>query len=449
MTSLLDIPSRTTDPRFPFWHRQEPVVAVTEIDGKHAELRTLLGDATEDALALKALFDSITALRATDAVRPDVQAELVRELAEAAARGCESLGSQCTDTAPALANRSTQYARALREFGTTGTWPQLELASPRSGEPWLYCGPLTSWAVRPEPQPLSLLVVVADTLRQSVVDVVDERWHLGTAAIEQALAQRVDSCPSRPGMCAARLLLAGGDAARGHKHFAHFVPLEMPGVRDGNDEFTVTFTNVHEARLRRCSLPLLASVGVQPRDDYGAVFDASLTWFRCHDLSHFLRLSDPDMADGPPSTVPNPPTGTAFDGMALEELYADSLGFIGAAGTLPATSRQALCSAFAAELLRYLSRNPENFADSAAATLEYGWLREKGIDIMGLEHTWIDDVILALAELAGAAHAILWGPGPEPRAEATVQLAAARGKTEREKLHKYFATIPTDLSYTF
>jgi hypothetical protein len=95
-------------------------------------------------------------------------------------------------------------------------------------------------------------------------------------ALGGAIPSTKDPCPA---MHVTDLILAGGEPVSGHKHFAHFFPLETPASSVDKEEFTIVFSNIHASRLRRCSLELLKRYmpGQRERDH---VLRASIAWFR-------------------------------------------------------------------------------------------------------------------------------------------------------------------------
>ena len=164
------------------------------------------------------------------------------------------------------------------------------------------------------------------------------------------------------------------------------------------------FGNIHATRLRRCSMELLRRCGPGRllRDD--DVLRSSLAWFRGHDLAHFWRLTREPRRTGDAGSGPGKAL-TAFERMTLEETYADLLGLLSVAslGQLAELSQ-----AYAAELLRYLSRECSFFADSAAAALTIGWLRANGVTPILGTAAWLEAALAPLGRLGQVIHRVLW-----------------------------------------
>jgi hypothetical protein len=201
----------------------------------------------------------------------------------------------------------------------------------------------------------------------------------------------------------------------------------------------VVFANVHRERLERCSLKLLDQYQeLSGTLELEETLRASLRWFRCHDLAHFWRRT---IVKGSGNAVPGL---TSFEAMTLEETYADVLGLLSAAPFFPVES---LGRAFAAELLRYLSRRNHHFADSGAAVLTVGWLTNQGISLQGQDDHWLEKALPPLTELAGCLHRALWEADATDIPELRAALAA--GNRFRETLAELHQSVPTDLDYIF
>ena len=297
-----------------------------------------------------------------------------------------------------------------------------------------------------EQEQLTLLLLVADAEMQHVIDQVDASLSAMSTLVEEVLGSPVHVPQEKlPVMRAGHLLLAGGASASGHKHFAHFFPLDALAADESSNPFTVAFTNVHRARLERCSLRLhdaVADACSVPADACGSpgveeLVAASIGWFRAHDLSHFWS---------PETTVPMPardqPTLTPFERITLEEALADVLGVICAAEIF---DHDALSLAFSAEMLRYLSRRYREFADSAAAVLELGWLMQRTGPPWSGTRASLGAAIEAFRELAPLLqHALHTGRGlPQLRT------AMDAGICEVTRLLPLLESVPTDLEYCF
>ncbi|MFH0516153.1 hypothetical protein ACHBTE_03110 [Streptomyces sp. M41] len=442
-TASLDIPLRKTIHQFPFWHRDEPVLATVRIDPEFGALRGVFPETWEHLIRAKLILDSLTALDVPTVTSGDAQhRERVSGLLNAAAQALTRFADQeKAESSGTAVQHARQAAERLLVYADSREWKPVTLTEPVPGEPWLYCGPIGTWAMRDVAAPIALLVTVPCPELQTEVDTVNARIDELHRAAARVLGEDVKSVQDiHPTMHITELLLAGGESVAGHKNFAHFFPLEAAESSVLGPEFTVVFANVHRERLRRCSLPLLEGVQGQPAEErLDEVLRMSLRWFRCHDLGHFWRRSSvPGAGEAPPEI-------SYFERMTLEEAYADVLGLLTADALDP---RPMLGTAFTAELVRYLSRRYHHFADSAAAVLTLGWIQEHARE---LTFPQTDDFIGAarevLTDLANALHSVLWdGDTSEiPR----LRSALTKGGEYRDSLAQHFDRLPTDLTYNF
>ncbi|MFG3155534.1 hypothetical protein ACGF7W_26230 [Streptomyces sp. NPDC048219] len=442
-SASLGIPLRETIHHFPFWHREEPVLATIRIDPEFAGLRAQFPQTWKHLVRAKLVLDSITTLDVPAVNGDDKEhAERVSGLLTAAAAALTRFADEeQAPTTRTVVEHARQAAERLVVYADSREWKQVTLLEPNGDEPWLYCGPIGTWAMRDVDAPISLLVTVPCPQLQTEVDAVDERIGDIQEAAARALGEKVKSVQDiHPTMYIMELLLAGGESVTGHKNFAHFFPLEAAESTVLGPEFTVVFANVHRERMRRCSLPLLQ--GVQGGQD-GVLLDEalrmSLRWFRCHDLGHFWRRASVEGAGEAPAEI------SYFERMALEEAYADVLGLL-TAGAVGPDDR--LGTAFTAELVRYLSRRYHHFADSAAAMLTLGWIQEHAAEVdFPLTDDFIGASREALTDLAKALHSVLWDA--DTTEIARLRGALDRGRTYRDSLARHFDRLPTDLTYNF
>ncbi|HEX5497178.1 MAG TPA: hypothetical protein VFX70_21655 [Mycobacteriales bacterium] len=474
MTSEFRIDARfRVDPTTPFWHRAEPAVRVLPVDPGFAELRRVFPTTWRALVAVKSRLDGLAMLTsfpsAVNGGRVAGSAgsagsgwldggrdHLVRQVAgEAAAILRAATSGERSSGRGRLADSVDRQAENLRGYADTGEWSPYLVDPPARDEPWIYCGPLSTWAPRETDMPLGLLVVRPEPDWQRSVDLVDEHLDAVRDAAAQAVGAPVCSTSATPAMFVGTLLLAGGEPSFGHKNFAHFFPLEAPGGAVAGVSFTLVFGNVHRARLAGCSLPLLdAFLGRSPGGSGFGVDDvlaASLTWFRCHDLGHFWRngripAPDSGLASGSTSgsdAGSGAPTLNGFVSMALEETYADMMGALCARRVIDPGP---LNVAFGAELLRYLSRSMVDFADSVAAAVEVGWFARAGLAMPSESPTWLDTE--TGATLIRTVHAALWSR-TDPAAAVELRDCLPAGRRLVERLGPLHASHPTDLVYTF
>ncbi|MFG3284535.1 hypothetical protein [Streptomyces sp. NPDC048111] len=441
-TEGLDIPLRRPTTQSPYWHRDEPVVAVARVDPEYARLREHFPQGWLHLVHAKSLFDGIAALDV-----PHVPSERSQEqslfLVRAAAQELVSFAELETTpgTEDAVAHALEVVAR-LDSYARTGTWEPITLRPPQPGSPWLYCGPIASWAMRTARRSIGFLVAApAAGDLQEEVDMVTLRTDWVRERVAQILGGPVRSSEGvQPGMHVLDLLLSGGESAVGHKNFAHFFPLEAAGSRVQGPEFTVVFANIHRSRIQHCSLRLFREIqGRETETRLDGLVRNSLRWFRGHDLGHFWR-KESVVGDGAPAEGL-----TAFELMGLEETYADVLGLLSA--RLFASDLH-LSEAYRVELFRYLSRRHDHFADSTAAVLTAGWLRLHDVSLEPEPgRRWLMGAQHALGELAGALHRTLWEQ--DSSALPTLRAAIAAGSAYQRQFSDTFGTLPTDLSYTF
>ncbi len=439
MSATFTIPSRRRSAMHPLWHRVDASVAVTEIDPEFGHLQATFPASWRALARAKGTLDSIVSLG-----RPKIQSAAeyharVRPLLDLLALDLQDVARSEAGGARRLARQAAAAAEAAILYAQTGTWPRTPLENPAGDDgPWLFCGPLKGWDVQESYDSLTLLVARPEPRDQVAVDAVDDRVDLVRATVAAALGGELQAGSGLPDMRAVRLILAGGVSSVGHKNFAHFFPLDAPtGIVEGKD-FTVLFSNIQRLRLERCSLPLLAEVAGHPIEaDLEAVLHASIAWFRCHDIGHFWRLVGEPA--GPHSTAMAP-----FEQLTIEEALSDTLGVLCAAEV---TDRRALSLAFTAEMLRYLSRNYRDYADSAAAVLELGWLERDTVLPWTEPQRWLDVAMPGLMALAPQLHGTL-RTGSDDIA-ARLSAAVTLGSASMARWSKLFAEVPSDLDYSF
>lgn len=441
-SASLDIPLRETLYQFPFWHREQPVLASSRLDPGFTELRRLFPDTWKHLVRAALVLDSITALDAPGVADTETrQTDLASRLHGAAEALTRFAAEEKAVPSLAAVEHARLAAERLLVYADTREWKPITLHEPNPDEPWLYCGPIATWAMRDVTSPIGLMVSVGSPESQAEVDAVNGRIGRVQEEAARILGESVVSVQDvHPTMHIMNLVLAGGESVSGHKNFAHFFPLEAAESHVLGPEFTVVYANVHRERMRRCSLPLLQeATGAPAQERLDDALRMSLRWFRCHDLGHFWRRASVAGAGEPAPGI------DYFERMALEEAYADVLGLLTADALGP---EKALDTAFAAELLRYLSRRYDHFADSAAAVLTFGWLLERATGPgFPLEGGFVGASREDLAELARALHSVLWDA--DPAETARLRATLARGGEYRESLAQSFDRLPTDLTYIF
>lgn len=444
MPRVLNIDVRSgSDESFPYWHRPQPILTAYRLDPHFDRLRAAFPDTWQQLLALKKSTDAYTVLcdssdpahvaQSADIAR-DMQARL-QSIAEMERTGGRNLTARSLELA---AKAMTRLATASGESAT------IELEPPSAAEPWVYCGPLNTWSARTKRAACSLLVAEPDPVGQQAIDHVDQNLAEIRQLVDAALQGEAEMIDQIPGMHTTRLLLVGGESSYGHKNFAHFFPLETPGAVCGGPAFTVVFTNIHRERLARCSVPLLRDSGLsraaaadQPAPPIEAVLQASLTWFRCHDLGHFWR------APGWQKRVreSTEPRSAGFEDMSLEETYADMLGLL-CARTM--ADPEALQVAFGAEMVRYFSRSQSDFADSVAAMLAAGWFANQGLNLAGTADADPGELTRSAESLARTVAGLLWHGAAD---SVELKEALIAGQDLAAQVQDSCELIPTDLTY--
>jgi hypothetical protein len=442
-------PRFETDISMPFWHRDSPILSSFRLDPHFVRLRQNFPHSWRELLEVKHLIDGYSVIGASPSFsvtdQTDLFINIASRVAECLRRVAAVEGAQGRDR---IVQAAESAAEVMAGFADTGEWGTFVVTPPAADQPWLYCGPLNSWAPRATRHALSLLVGEPDRERQSFIAEVDNALDLLRHTVQRVLGGPTRGESLIPEMYTTSLMLAGGESTFGHKNFAHFFPLETPGGRVIGADFTVVFTNVHRERLRQCSLPLLAAfqqaVGTAQRTGdkqcrvlLADVLRASLIWFRCHDLGHFWRR---DLGEDIRNDTSVP--ASAFENMALEEAYADVLGLLCARQLV---DDRILALAFGAEMLRYLSRSYRDFADSVAATLEIGWCLQHRLVTLPVGDPELDVYLPAAESLVRVLETALWGASGTEHPQ--LKKALAVGQEFVDRLEPLSTTVPTDLTY--
>ncbi len=401
--------------------------------------RALFPQAWPHLLRAKTFIDAVAALDAPAAATQPAHLTRVAPLLTAAAAELDAFAVAHLDPSDDTVRVDARSAaRRLRGYAHAGTWDTVLLQPPTPDRPWFYCGPLNTWGMHRSHTSIALILVRPRPDLQAAVDTVSAEQPRMQAVVREVLGGPISTVAAvAPTMNSTDLILAGGESVYGHKNFAHFFPLEAAATAVSGPEFTVVFANVHEQRLRLCSTELATSYQQrQASVDARQTLKASLQWFRCHDLSHFWRR-DPTPGVGVAGLSP-------FEAITLEEAYADTLGLICAARLVPS---EALSHAFTAELLRYLSRRHDHFADSAAAMLTIGWMRNRAV-FPDVADGWLaKPAQAALADLVRALHGALWDA--DESGLPAIRAAYRTGQAFMDGVAPLYRRVPTDIGYTF
>lgn len=429
----------------PFWHRNEPRLAAFHLDPSYQRLKAGFPDTWQNLVRIKSYVDALALGDTNEGFDEEQRTAYAQTLTArvAAEFGAITAAESGADGRPGIAAAAAEAARVFSVHAESGKWPEHVMHKPVPGEPWLYCGPLSTWRARTTTAAVSLLVADEDLVNQVHIDNVDAEFDTVTEVVAGIHGTQPSFIEARPAMRTLELLLCGGETGFGHKNFAHFLPLESRGGSVKDDDFTVVFTNVHRARLEACSVPLLERAldedGTEPQISSDRLLAASLAWFRCHDFGHFWRASENAGKSW------NGHNGlTPFESMALEETYADTLGLLCAARIHEGDD---LSAAYNTELIRYLSRDCRSFADTVAAMVGTGWLAEEGIALPTSSSVWLDKGRDSLAELARTIHRVLWDDEPAGEEVARLAEAFAKGRAVAESNEALFESIPSDIVF--
>lgn len=439
-TPMLNLAPRVMHTEHPFWHRPHPTVAVINLDSGYQRLRSEFPRSWQALVRAKSALDSISSLNRPLIQNIEEYRDRIRPLLDLVARDLGDVASKERGRgAELLCAQAGEAAEAAFSYARTGIWPRMHLDAPDDSQPWLFCGPLTPWAMQDGYEPLTLLVAEPQEDAQAAIELANSHLSSLERTVARTLDHEIFRRQSLPDMRAVTLLLAGGISAYGHKNFAHFFPLDAPAGTVRNNEFTVVFANVHRERLRRCSIRMLEEVGkaYAPAGMLEEVLSASITWFRGHDIAHFWKTREQE-GIGPETEI-----GSPFERLILEEARSDTLGLVSVADLL---EPDVLGVAFSSEMLRYLSRDHTEFADSGAAMLELGWLEERTNPDWSSPRSWLTTTLPIMAEAAAAlSNALDHGGQFLP----PIQQALNAGSGSAVRWSYLFSDAPSDVDYTF
>jgi len=196
----------------------------------------------QSLVRVKALVDRIASLDAAAAMSQAVHQRRIAPLLVAAAQELSQFAMTDNSRPGGTARAQARVAAyRLRLFAESGEWPPVILRPPGPGEPWLYCGPLNTWAIHATRTPLGFLLV---SPRPDLQAEPDANIDTDQAAIAAASGGAIRSARDiRPTMHVTDMLLTSGDSSAGQKRFAHFFPLETPALPVDGPGFTVVFGN--------------------------------------------------------------------------------------------------------------------------------------------------------------------------------------------------------------
>ncbi|MGY4101978.1 hypothetical protein ACW2Q0_20875 [Nocardia sp. R16R-3T] len=302
------------------------------------------------------------------------------------------------------------------------------MREPDMRRPFFYCGPLATWAMRNRPNSISLLIAEPNPLAQTSIDAVSAACRDFPGIVGDMTGASVDydrPIAELPVLYSYDLIYCAGESAVGHKNFAHFFPLEAGEVDIEGRNFTVVFANVVRERLANVTRRIDA---LRPRFCPGTQAletNHLLSWFRAHDLGHFLRI---------PGTEPETTRAvlTPFARACLDEAIADATGLL-TSGTLIDPELPTLMMP---EIWRYAARDNRHFADSAAATILLGYMCDAGV-----EHIESGPLADYLGHLLQAMYR------PDPTSSALLRNWHHAGVMEVHRIRTWIDNQPTDHTY--
>lgn len=316
----------------------------------------------------------------------------------------------------------------------------------------LACGPLATWDWK-SPAPLhSVLVGREDReLTRRFCD-MDTRVDEVAKFLGQQIGVERLWPTNNPRIVAAELLMCGGEANTYPKQFAYFFSDTTEKLGSQQGDVVVLFPNVYSERFKRLSLPLFEEfsgpLSVARRQ---AILDPMwlLTWFKGHDVGHFLSY------DAQRSTLL--PEEGDDDGAVLHEVMADAFGFLALLGPwdfAEAPDAETAVTVFLSEMLRYMRRGVAYFPDSKAAFFEFLFLERNGYLSLDRDAQYLqwnaDAVIEGLSVLAQRiSKALLLDDGAEREELLAVYGPDAQADQLDELLYVFRNTehLPDDLGY--
>lgn len=365
----------------PYWHIDggDPVLHGLRVDPGYQRLTRGLGDVSARHL-LDAGFN-LTGLAHLTYARPFGTGCAVASSCQLIADTAASL-RLAADSMPAargdLSDVVRRSASWLETFSIHSKWPRMVIEEPLPDGWFFYCGPLNTWRGRCTESPITMLIgTVAPTMQAEVDRVTHKSAHLlaELSSLTGIELQHTYILDEEPAMYALDLVHIAGDGAMGHKNFAHFLPLEVPGGVVRGKDFTVVFANVLASRLahvtRRIAERLIEPTRQQQVGKISLATGEILKWFRGHDLAHFVRPSAYAESSQISAHI------TDFARITLDEAIADAAGIVAIISEHRNSNEYAWHDAIiavTAELHRYAARANADFADAAAATIFLGYL---------------------------------------------------------------------------
>lgn len=361
---------RDTGTTTPYWTPEwaEPLLFGIRLDPDYRNLVEYFG---QDAVRhIQEAGTALTALAGVTYQRPifpDHVTASSRALLAAATSSLRRAAALFPPVYSWLSAKFEESSTSLMQFAQTGEWPSTIVDPPKDGL-FFYCGALSTWHARDGKFPITLIIATESRQSQRAIDSVSAIYSWIPSEMSAGTGMDLDYKCKRselPAMYAMDLIYVAGESLYGHKHFAHFFPLEVPNGAVENESFTVAFANILTSRVRNITRKIDHYISPEMRrcEDLARSTHILMRWFRGHDLSHFISPADVQLDVHERREV------SEYGRYMLEESIADAGGLLTLVGTGAATSD--LCLVMA-ELHRYGSRSTKTFADSASAAVLFG-----------------------------------------------------------------------------
>lgn len=413
-----------------FWQQDEPRLHIARLDPAYALLRTHFPRSWQRLVRVQALMNATTVLDLPPVMLSDRQyLDQAAPLLRAAAQELGTIADEEHNSSARLA------ADQLSAYADTGRWPHGETSPAHTpGAPWLYVGPAPATLGAPAEElserdariPLCLLVAAPHRELEAETDDARTRLDaLGRAAAGILGEEVVSLQDEAPAVAVADLLLSGGVTLSSHWDL---LPPRPPHP-------VTIFANVRRHRLRQA----YAAVPEPPAEDLDVSLGRSLRRSVGHIAAHHWRRPS-FYGSGEPA-----PGLKAFELHAFEEAYAALISVLAAASAAGTTDP---LRGFVAELLPYAALPHQEAADTAAALLVVGGLRQSSsAQRSPLTLHSVTSARPSLEALVRSLYAALWEA--DAFALAKVRGTYAAGVQYQSRLAAQSPEPPVELGWTF
>ena len=259
---------------------------------------------------------------------------------------------------------ATRYsASSIRSCSSTIT-PRISSANGehiwRSALALAYAGPLADGTATEDLHPGAFVGTV-----NAIEDEIATQRKLGeiAALVAHVVNDEVRLRKAAPQLVLSTRIAVAGEAAVAPLQYAYFLP-EDGGASCEGPPMTVVFEDVYAAHCATSSpRSTLLDLASHSSPELLSMKDA-LTWFRGHDLAHFVRpLAGPRVVD-------------VHARIVVSEAFSDAIGYLWMRRT--GVTAEAASHFFLTELLRYMSQGLAHGGDAAAAFVELSYLVSAG-----------------------------------------------------------------------